>query len=100
MKTIHKFPLEAKKSQTVEMPAGATILSVHEQNSQPTLWALVNTENEPAKRAIYIVTTDEDASPLFDQRFCRFVGTVLLHGGILVVHVFEDVGPNGKDIVR
>lgn len=41
---IYKYPLKLKASHTVELPQGAKILSVQEQNDAVFFWALVDPE--------------------------------------------------------
>lgn len=63
MKVIWKYPLELVRpdgwltaSPTVEMPAGAQILTMQLQGRTPTLWALVDTaesRNEVRKLRIF-----------------------------------------------
>jgi len=85
MKTIHKYPLVIVHEQPIQMPSGAEILSVAVQNETPCLWALVETENPMQKRSIVIVGTGHPAP----EGNYRFVGTVMLCGGVLVWHVFQ-----------
>lgn len=40
MSVIWKFPV--RPDSAIELPKGATILSVHVQHGQPCLWALVD----------------------------------------------------------
>lgn len=84
MITIHKFPLEQRNINEVEMPEGAEILSVQIQNGTLCLWAKVNTDYPEEKRAIRIIGTGNYINP------CEplvFITTYQFEG--LVFHVFE-----------
>jgi hypothetical protein len=63
---------------------------VAEQNGVLCMWALCDAGNSPADRVVHIVGTghpaDRVAKGWVDD--CPYVGTVLMHGGQLVWHVF------------
>ena len=82
--TIWKFPLEATDEQTIYVPRGAKILSVRTQGETPCLWALVDPDAEKEPTAVRIYGTGHDVPDDPGE----FVGTVFLHGGSLVFHVF------------
>jgi len=86
---IWKFKLLTRDRQHVLMPAGAEILSAHAQFEDVVIWARVNVD-EPVvvKREIQVLATGEET----DWPHLRFIGTVLLEGGNLVLHVFERLG--------
>lgn len=83
MKTIWKFTLEPNC--TLEMPIGAEILTVQEQNGHAQMWALVDpyAENEEREFAVYGTGHKIPDSP------GAYVGTFQLNEGTLVFHVFE-----------
>lgn len=94
MKTIYKYVLDAAAGkQDIEMPAGAEILSVQEQDTPfmgtLVLWALVNPDAHPVKYRFLKVTT---GSAISDHPG-KFIGTVQLHGplndSVYVLHVFQ-----------
>lgn len=91
---IWKFQLRATGDQVIRMPAGAEIISCQAQNGKVCLWATVDPKGEPAPRRFSIYGTGMDA----EEPPGDFVGTVLLHGGGLVLHVFETTGqrPDGE----
>jgi hypothetical protein len=68
----------------VAMPYGAVILSVGVQHERVCVWALV-AENEPMVARRFVVARTGTPIPGHGQ----FIGTVLLHGGDLVFHVWE-----------
>lgn len=84
MKTIWKFPLVIDAVQTIEMPAGAEILSVLEQDGRICVWALVTPGAAPLSRRFEMFWTG-DAVPNFARR--RFLATVQI--GRHIHHVFE-----------
>ena len=85
MLTIHKYPLELADLQAIELPHGAEILTVQVQHDVPVLWAKVDTTNHAARRLIHLVGT---GNPLVDHA-ARYIATIQLHGGALVLHAFE-----------
>ena len=85
MKKIFKWVLQAEDRQVLQMPAGATLLSLQVQKEQVCLWALCDPEAELEDR-VFIVhgtgfQTPEDPG--------TYVGTALLYDGGLVLHFFE-----------
>lgn len=73
--------------QPVALPLGAQILSVANQNDKLVLYALVDAEQTITKDIdIYIHGTGHKVNEKADL----FLGTVLLYGGAMVVHVFGD----------
>jgi hypothetical protein len=83
MKRIYKYPLEITGVQPVDMPAGAKLLSVANQNGTLCLWAMVDTDAPNDRRVIVICGTGH----AMDDAGLIFIGTVLM--GPLVWHVFE-----------
>jgi hypothetical protein len=93
MKSIYKYTLRATDEQVVELPYGARILSVANQRENMCLWALVNTEQARTERRIIVIKgTGHSAEDIMSNDI--FLGTVLLHNGDLVFHVFEGVTHN------
>ena len=85
MRTIWKFPVELKDTFVVQVPAGATVLSVQMQQGRAMLWMLVNPE-APRSEAIFAVHGTGHPVP-DDGR--RFLGTFQVPEHHLVFHVFE-----------
>lgn len=86
--TVWKFVI-ADPETPVRMPEGAEVLHVAEQRGQVCLWALVEPTARQVDRRFVIAGTGH---PLPAHRG-RFVGTVLISGGALVFHVWEDLRP-------
>ena len=84
---IWKWTLQVTDLQAVQMPRGATVLSVQLQHGMPQVWALVDetAPQEPFTFAAY--GTGNPMPEVVD--FGRFVGTYQLDDGALVFHVFE-----------
>lgn len=83
MKTIWKFDLVS--SCAIQIPEGAEILSVDEQQDIIRMWALVDTDKPLVTRHFFIYGTGYTlpAEPL------QFIGTVHLYNGTLVFHIWE-----------
>lgn len=85
---VWKFVI-ADPETPVRMPQHATILHVGEQHGQVCIWALVDPTAPQVDRRFVIAGTGHDV-PAYRG---RFFGTVLLAGGDLVFHVWEDLRP-------
>lgn len=88
--TVWKFHLAATDKQTIAMPADADLLHVAMQGDALYLWARVDDMKPPAVRHIRVAGTGH---PLGEDSSAAHVGSVLMHGGSLVFHVF-DCGEN------
>lgn len=90
MHTIYKYELwpDALK---IEMPKGAKILTAREQHDKICLWAEVNTDNATEVRTFEIFGTGHQIP--YDMGVSRdYIGTAMLEGGSLVMHVYEYTG--------
>lgn len=86
MKTIWKFRLGAMGYERISMPAGAQLLTVQMQGSEPQLWAVVDTSTPAVEqRTIAIFGTGHPLPVGLGQ----YLGTIQLHGGSLIFHAFE-----------
>jgi hypothetical protein len=85
MKTIWKYTLLPHTH--IDMPVGAQILSIHEQDAEVCMWVMVEPEAATERRTFAYFGTGHrlPANPM------EFLGTahVLLISGSLVFHVFE-----------
>jgi hypothetical protein len=84
MRTIHKYELFPET--VLDIPRGATVLSVQVQREKPYLWAEVDTSNELTKRKFIGVGTGHTIP---SEARLSFIGTVQLEGGALVFHIYE-----------
>jgi hypothetical protein len=83
MQTIWKYTL--LPDQTLEMPAGAQVLTVREQGATIALWAKVDTLAPTEKRRFVVFGTGHEMPGLA----LVYIGTAMLQGGALVLHAFE-----------
>lgn len=86
MRSIWKFEVPIDDVFTTAIPRGATILSVDEQHGTVWMWAEVDPDASKEKRSFRLAGTGH-SMPANEER--RFIGTVFLHGGSLVFHLFE-----------
>lgn len=85
MKTIHKYRVPWVGQVEVEMPVGARPLTVQMQDSQITMWALVDAQMPLGVAKVYVAGT---GFLLPDATFSDdYVGTVQATDD-LVLHVF------------
>lgn len=85
MQTIWKFPLRIADVQTIEMPAGAQILTAQVQYDELQLWAIVNPDAPESWRTFAIATTGRVMHFTPD----KYIATFQLHDGAFVGHLFE-----------
>ncbi len=83
MNTIWKYELQHECS--IEMPVLSQILSVQVQDGQTCLWVLVNPQNINETRKFVVFGTGHKVP----KSGLEFIDTIQLHGGQLVLHVFE-----------
>jgi hypothetical protein len=69
----------------IEMPVGAEILCVQVQYGTAKIWALVDDPTITEKRKFRIKVTGEE----FNRFDLKYIGTVQLHDGHFVGHLFE-----------
>lgn len=86
MKKIFKYVLEITDEQTIQMPVGAKVLSVQNQEGKPCLWALVDPE-QTSKESINVAMFGT-GNPIEDWQLkgFSFLGTIQINW--LVLHVF------------
>jgi hypothetical protein len=84
MRTIFKYPVGVIDVQKIELPKGARILCVQEQNGTLCLWAEVETPSKTTTRTIEVIGTGNPIS-MVDNRI--YIGTAQIDG--LVWHVYE-----------
>ena len=83
---VYKYALDLMGDQPVAMPRGARVLHVDVQGDQVCLWALVDPTAPVESRHFSVVPTGARLL----RSDATYIGTVLLDGGALVLHVFED----------
>lgn len=72
----------------VQMPRGAEILHVDAQGDRMFVWANVDPNEQEARYSFVVLPTGGEVT--WPIGYLRHVGTVLMHGGSLVLHVFTD----------
>ncbi|NLX19723.1 MAG: hypothetical protein GXY53_10670 [Desulfobulbus sp.] len=86
MKTIWKFELTPNRIQSIPLPIGAQILSVHaREDSAPLMWVLVDPDMPTQERYLGIYTTNT-AVP---DNPGRYIGSFFIYEGTLEFHLFE-----------
>lgn len=86
MATIWKFkvPLDDTQ-QTLKMPKGSEILSLHMQDGEPHVWVLIRYPGiELATYRLEWVGTGHKAPIIFE----KFIGTQMFRDGEFVFHLF------------
>jgi len=86
MKTIYKYALDFDSVQDLELPTGAQILDVNEQDGRIMIWAMVEPDAPLQVIKIWIQGTGQPFNP--DAK--RYLGTV--HPGAFVWHIFTNYG--------
>ena len=85
-RTIWQYTLPRGERVSLELPRDAQFLHLHQQNdTEVCLWFLADIREPRVTRYFLMITTESKAPPLA----ARYLGTAHLHGGSLVVHVFE-----------
>jgi hypothetical protein len=82
---IWKYTLTKIYKNPVEMPIDSKILCLKTQYGKPTLWALVNPENQLEKRMFIL----KETGSLFKYTNYTYIGTVLSKDETYVLHCFE-----------
>lgn len=83
---VYKYVLSPTTKQTIEMAAGAEVLSVGVQGNDIVIWAKVYSRSPLVDREVLIYGTGHDMDEHSNAHH-KFVGTVSLHGH-LWFHVF------------
>ncbi len=93
--TVHKYPLQPQHRNTLYLPQSARILTAQEQHGDVTLWALLDPAPDVV-RSPRTFATYYTGTPIPDQPG-QYIGTVQLHHGSTVIHVFEESASVGRD---
>lgn len=85
MYSIYKYTLALTDKQALDLPKGSRIMAAKEQHGNIVLYALVPVKEEGVETyAIFVHGTGH----LVEAKWGDYIGTVMLHGGALVFHVF------------
>jgi len=85
MKKIHKYPIAIGIS-LIQMPAGAKILTVHEQHGSICIWAEINTERKLVDVTFRVHGTGHE---IIEVENSKYIGTVFMDNGYKVWHVYK-----------
>ena len=85
MKRIFKYPVPVTASLCIDLPKGATVLTVQTQRGQPQIWAIVD-DAEPSERRLFYWFGTGHALP---EPLGAYVGSVQLDGETQIFHLFE-----------
>lgn len=87
MKQIWKYSLRTIDRQTLQVPAGAKILTVQVQRGEPYLWALVDpAADHPSNINIAVFGTGHN----IPDDIGEYIGTFQLLNSELIFHVFKE----------
>ena len=89
--TIWKFPIPISDNFVVEMPAGATILTVQVQAKKPFIWAVVDPEKPIEQRRFALRGTGHWLHPAG----WNYVGSFQMNDGVIVFHLFAGESEGG-----
>lgn len=84
MRTVYKYPVTGPRK-TLTVPEGAVLRHVAVQDDIPCLWLEVETDN-PTKQ----VTVSGYPTGYHLPEGLYFLGTVLMHRGDLVFHLYSE----------
>ncbi len=88
MKTIWKYNFTTYAE--FDVPKDAQILDVQVQHNEATIWMLVETNNPKETRKFIAQPTGHELPDYADDLgLMEYVGTIQLHDGYLVFHIFE-----------
>jgi len=86
MRTIYKYELKIEDEQIIEMPVGATALSVQTQKGRPCLWMIIDNSQPVHQRRFYLIGTGQ---PCQHCDGSLYVGTFQFESSSLVFHLFD-----------
>jgi hypothetical protein len=85
VKCIYKYKIIEFGNFSLFMPAGAEILCVQMQGTNPCIWAIVEPEATLVQRSFCVRGTGNN----FDGTEVRYIGTFQAEEGIFIWHLFE-----------
>lgn len=84
--TIWKYALPIEYGAILSMPKGAVILTAQAQGGRPYIWAQVDDEAPEVYHKILVIGTGHE---LEGPTFGKYIGSIHLHDGQFVFHVFD-----------
>lgn len=85
--TIFKYQFSTNDGFTIQMPAGATVLTVQLQQGIPCIWAKLDPQQPNVARHFRVFGTGHNF--VEGAESLRYVGTYQEYGGSLIWHLFE-----------
>lgn len=90
MRSIWKFPFPVTGRQSLTLPKGSVILHIEVQRETPCLWAMVDVDQKESEtRVLRIYGTGHPLN--FPIERLKHLNSIMLDGGSLVFHVFEEL---------
>ena len=91
MLRVYKYTVPVEDYFSLDLPAGAKILTVQAQHEEPQIWALVDPGQQSKVRHNFRVSgTGHDIKENKDG--LSYIGTFQLAGGNFIGHLFEVIG--------
>ena len=87
MRAVWKYKIPVNDVFALQMPIGAKVIHVAEQNNVPYFWALVDTNAAVIQRCFRFAGTGHPITEPIDK--LKHVGSLLMHNRALVFHLFE-----------
>lgn len=87
---IHKTVLEPLEVQHIEIPVNAVFLCAKEQRDRVCLWYICDPTGDTSSRKILCLGTGQEVPADQAHLVSHYLGTAMIHGGSLVVHVFGE----------
>lgn len=87
MHNVFKYTIPVEDYFSLNLPKGAKILTVQEQNNEPQIWALVEGSQPDETRNFRLSGTGHPIKE--DPGILEYIGTFQLVGGGFIGHVFE-----------
>ncbi len=86
MKAVWKFPIQVADEQIINIPLGATLLTVQVCRGEVCIWALVDTAEKPSSVKIITHGTGHPADDVWNA--ANYIGTYQIQQGEFVGHVW------------
>jgi len=87
---IYKYDLNMGGVTVLSLTEEAQLLHVEEQYGKVCLWVLLDLEQENFDRTFLAYPTGLPLAADVTSETVKHIGTVLMHGGSFVVHIFEE----------
>lgn len=84
-KVIYKYEIIPGQKESIQLPADAKILCVHEQDGNPHVWVEIDLDKQSIERVLFIIGTGWRGNHIEDNDV--YLGTAFCDG--LVWHVYE-----------